>query len=133
MIDFSLTDEQKALQQLARDFAQKEMVPKAAHHDKTGEFPLEILKKAWEIGLMNHQIPAAYGGLGMKVVDGVLIAEETGAACTGIATAMEANMLSEAPVIVGGNEEQKKKYLGMMTSEFKLAAYCVTEPAAGSD
>ncbi|HLG20521.1 MAG TPA: acyl-CoA dehydrogenase family protein [Bdellovibrionota bacterium] len=130
---FDLTEEQQQLQQLARDFAQKEMAPKAPHYDQTGEFPKEILKKAWEVGLMNHQIPTEYGGPGLKCLDGCLIAEETGAACTGIATAMEANMLSEAPVIVGGNDEQKKRFLTPMTEEFKLAAYCVTEPAAGSD
>ncbi len=133
MIDFSLTDEQKALQQLARDFAQKEMAPKAAHHDKTGEFPLDTLKKAWELGLMNTHIPQAFGGLGLSVLEGCLIAEETGAACTGMATAMEANMLAEAPVIVGGNDDQKKRFLTPLTEALKFAAYCVTEPAAGSD
>ena len=133
MIDFTLSDEQKQLQELARDFSQKEIAPKAAHHDQTGEYPKEILKKAWEVGLMNHQIPEAYGGLGLGCIEGALISEETGAGCTGISTAMEANMLAAAPVIVGGNDDQKKRFLTPMTESFQLAAYCVTEPDAGSD
>ncbi len=133
MIDFELTEEQRDLQKLAREFATKEIAPKAAFHDETGEFPWEIVKKAWEIGLMNTHIPEAYGGLGLGVLDGCLIAEELAAACSGIGTAMEANGLAEAPVIVGGTEEQKRKWLTPMVDEFRLAAYCVTEPDAGSD
>ena len=133
MIDFSLSEEQQQLQALAREFAEKEIVPKAAHHDETGEFPKEICRKAWDLGLMNTHIPAEYGGAGLGVVDGCLLAEEIARGCTGIGTAMEANTLAEAPVIVGGSDEQKKRFLAPMTKEFRLAAYCVTEPQAGSD
>lgn len=133
MIDFSLTEEQAQLQELARDFAQSEIAPRAAHHDETGEFPWEILRKGWEIGLMNTHVPEAYGGLGLGVLEGCIIGEEIAAACSGIGTAMEANQLAEAPVIVGGTEEQKKTWLTPMVEEFKLAAYAVTEPGAGSD
>lgn len=133
MINFQLSQEQEQLKQLAREFTQNEVIPKAAHHDQTGEFPKEILKKAWETGLMNNQIPESLGGPGLSVVDGCIIAEETGAGCTGITTAMEANMLSSAPILVGGTEEQKKQFLSPLTQEFMFAAYCVTEPAAGSD
>jgi acyl-CoA dehydrogenase len=82
---------------------------------------------------MNTHIPEAYGGAGLGVFDGCLIAEEIAWGCTGIGTAMEANTLAEAPIIVGGSEDQKKKFLTPMTREFRLAAYCVTEPQAGSD
>jgi len=133
MIDFGLTDEQRQLQQLAREFADKEIVPKAAHHDQTGEFPRDICKKAWELGLMNTHIPEADGGPGLGVVEGCLVAEEIARGCTGIGTAMEANTLAEAPVIVGGSDDQKKRFLTPMTTEFRFAAYCVTEPQAGSD
>jgi acyl-CoA dehydrogenase len=133
MIDFGLTEEQRQLQQLAREFADKEIVPKAAHHDQTGEFPRDICKKAWELGLMNTHIPEACGGPGLGVVEGCLVAEEIARGCTGIGTAMEANTLAEAPVIVGGSDDQKKRFLTPMTEEFKFAAYCVTEPQAGSD
>jgi acyl-CoA dehydrogenase len=133
MIDFSLTEEQVQLQELARKFAREEVIPKAAHHDQTGEFPHEIVRKAWEIGLMNTHVPVEYDGAGLGVLDGCLITEEFAYGCTGIATAMEANGLAAAPVIVAGNEEQKKEFLGRLTREPLLAAYCVTEPGAGSD
>ena len=133
MIDFSLTEEQRALRDLAHEFAAKEMRPKAAHHDQTGEFPREVVRKAWELGLMNTHIPAEYGGLGLGVLEGCLLAEETAWGCTGIGTAMEANSLAEAPLIVAGNDAQKRRWLSPMVEDFQLAAYCVTEPDAGSD
>lgn len=133
MIDFSLSEEQKALQGLARDFARKEILPKAAHYDETGEYAHDILKQAWEIGLMNVHIPEKYGGLELGALDGCLTGEEIAYACTGIGTAIEANNLAEAPVIVAGNDQQMKKYLQPMTEKYSLAAYCVTEPGAGSD
>ena len=70
MIDFSLSEEQRQLRDLAHDFAANEIYPKSAHHDATGEFPTEILRKAWEIGLMNTHVPDAYGGLGLGVLEG---------------------------------------------------------------
>jgi acyl-CoA dehydrogenase len=133
MADFTLTEEQQQIRDLAREFAQEEIVPAAAHHDKTGEFPRDIVRKAWDLGLLNTHIPEQYGGAGLGVFEGCLIAEEVAAGCTGIGTAMEANTLAEAPVIVAGNGDQKKRYLELMTREFKFAAYCVTEPDAGSD
>jgi acyl-CoA dehydrogenase len=133
VIDFSLNDEQKALQKLAHDFSEKEIRPRAAHHDETGEYPWEIIKKAHEIGLMNTHVPEAYGGFGLGVLDSCLIAEEIAWGCSGIGTAMEANGLAQAPVIVAGNDDQKKRFLAPMIDEPLLAAYCVTEPGAGSD
>jgi acyl-CoA dehydrogenase len=133
MINFSLSEDQKQLQELAKKFAKEEIIPKAAHHDKTGEYPKEIGKKAWELGLMNTHIPQEYGGLGLGVLDGCIITEELAYGCTGICTAMEANTLAAAPVIVAGNDDQKKEFLGRLTSEPLFAAYCVTEPGAGSD
>jgi acyl-CoA dehydrogenase len=133
VIDFSLSEEQQQLQELAREFSRKEIAPRAAHHDATGEFPLEICRKAWDLGLMNTHVPEAYGGAGLGVLEGCLVAEEIAWGCTGIGTAMEANTLAEAPIIVGASDEQKKRILAPMTREFKFAAYCVTEPQAGSD
>jgi len=133
MIDFSLSDDQKQLQELARKFTKDEIIPKAHHHDESGEYPHEIAKKAWELGLMNTHIPSDYGGLGLSVLDGCIITEELAYGCTGIATAMEANALAAAPVIVAGNDAQKREFLGQLTAEPKFAAYCVTEPGAGSD
>jgi len=133
LVDFDLTEEQEQLRALAREFAEKEIAPKAPHHDQTGEFPREICRKAWDLGLMNTHVPEAYGGMGLGVFDGAVIAEEIAWGCTGIGTAMEANTLAEAPVIVAGTDEQKKTWLAPMIREFKFAAYCVTEPDAGSD
>ena len=132
-MDFSLSQEQQQLKALAHDFARNEIRPISAAHDHSGEFPEEVLRKGWELGLMNTHIPEAYGGLGLGVVDGALMGEETAWGCTGVSTAMEANTLAEAPIIVAGTEEQKKKYLGRMNEEFLFAAYGVTEPNAGSD
>ena len=70
MVDFALTDEQRQLRALAREFAGREIVPKAAHHDQTGEFPREICRKAWDLGLMNTHVPEQYGGPGLGVLDG---------------------------------------------------------------
>ncbi len=133
MIGFSLSEEQQAFQDLARDFAQNEIAPNAEHHDRTGEFPRAILEKAWETGLINTHVPEDCGGLGLGTLDGCLIAEQIAWGCTGIGTAMEANTLAEVPVVVAGTDAQKKKYLGRMMEEPLFAAYAVTEPGAGSD
>lgn len=133
MVDFSLTQEQQQLRELAHQFAKEKIRPASAHHDRTGEFPLEVLREAWKLGLLNTHIPQAYGGLGLGTFEGALMGEEHAWGCTGISTAMEANTLAEAPVIVAGNDAQKKKYLGRMIDECLFAAYCVTEPGAGSD
>ncbi len=133
MIDFGLSEEQQQFRDLAHEFAEKEIAPNAAHHDVTGEYPREICKKAWELGLMNTHIPEEYGGLGLGVLEGCLISEQVAWGCNGIGTAMEANTLAEAPIIVAGTDEQKKKWLTPLTEEFLLTAYCVTEPDAGSD
>ncbi|XP_038147849.1 medium-chain specific acyl-CoA dehydrogenase, mitochondrial-like isoform X1 [Cyprinodon tularosa] len=130
---FELTDQQKEFQQLARRFAREEMMPVAAAYDKSAEYPFPIIKKAWELGLVNGHIPQEYGGMGLSIFDACLITEELAYACTGMQTAMEANSLGQMPVIIAGNEAQKKKYLGRMTEEPLMCAYCVTEPGAGSD
>lgn len=132
-LSFDLTDEQKEYQQLARKFAREVIIPVAPHHDKTGEYPWDVIKKAWELGLINSHIPTAYGGLGMGIFDACLITEELAYGCTGIQTAIEANSLGQMPVIIAGNDAQKKKYLGRMMEQPLMCAYCVTEPGAGSD
>ncbi|XP_050683458.1 probable medium-chain specific acyl-CoA dehydrogenase, mitochondrial isoform X2 [Leptidea sinapis] len=130
---FELNDEQKALQDLARKFTKEEITPVAAQYDKSGEYPWPIVKKAWEIGLMNGHVPEHCGGLNMGVFEGCLVGEELAFGCTGIMTAMEASGLGQTPVIIAGNKEQQKKYLGRLIEEPLVAAYCVTEPGAGSD
>ncbi len=132
-VSFQLSDEQQSLRELAHDFAKNEIRPVAAHHDVTGEYPWEVLKKAHEVGLMNTHVEAAYGGLELGAMDGILLAEELAWGCTGIGTAMEANGLAQQPVILGASDALKRKYLAPMTEELQMCAYAVTEPGAGSD
>jgi acyl-CoA dehydrogenase len=133
VVDFTLTDEQKALRELAHDFAEKEIRPVAWEHDKDGSWPAEVFAKAHEVGLMNTHIPEEYGGPGLSYLDGCLIEEELSWGCSGITTSLGANGLASAPVILAGSDEIKKKYLGMLAEELKYASFCLTEPGAGSD
>lgn len=133
MVSFKLTDEQTALKEMARKFAQNEIVPKAHHYDETGEFPVEILKKTFETGLMNMAIPAEHGGYGTNHIDSCVAAEEISAGCVGIGTSVMANDLALTPVVLAASHEQKEKFLRPFTEEFKLASFCLTEPGAGSD
>jgi acyl-CoA dehydrogenase len=133
VVDFTLTDEQKDLRELAHNFAEKEIRPVAWDYDRDATWPQEIVEKAWEVGLMNAELPEAYGGPGLDLLSGVLIEEEMGWGCSGIGTSLMANGLAAAPVIIGGSEELKKQYLTMLAEEPKLASFCLTEPDAGSD
>jgi acyl-CoA dehydrogenase len=133
MVDFTLTDEQKDIKELAHDFAAKEIRPVAWDYDKDSVWPQEIIEKAWEVGLMNNHVPEEYGGPGLDYLTGCLIEEELGWGCSGIGTSIMCNGLAAAPIGIGGSEEIKKKYLGMLTEEPKLASFCLTEPDAGSD
>jgi acyl-CoA dehydrogenase len=131
---FELTEEQQMLQSMARDFTTKEIIPKAEHYDRTAEFPLEIIEKGRKTGLINLNIPLEYGGGGASVLEECIVGEELAYGCSGISTAMSVNNLSSLPITLGGTEQQKEYWLGeRMVDKGHLAAYCVTEPAAGSD
>ncbi len=133
MVDFTLTDEQKDLRELAHNFAEKEIRKVAWDYDRDATWPQEIVEKAWEVGLMNTHVGEEYGGPGLDYLSGCLIEEEMGWGCSGIGTSLMANGLASAPVMIGGSDETKKKYLGMLAEEPKLASFCLTEPEAGSD
>src|SRR2546423_14077636 len=133
MIDFTLTDEQKNLREMAHDFAVKEIRPVAWEYDREGTWPQDIIEKAWEVGLMNSHIPEEYGGGGAGYLDGCLIEEELSWGCSGIQTSLACNGLATAPVVIGGSEEIKREYLGRLTEAPLLASFCLTEPDAGSD
>ncbi len=133
MIDFSMSDEQKQLRDLAKEFTENEIKPVAAECDREARFPTEVFQKSWELGLMNIQVPEKFGGMGLGVLDDCIIGEEIGVGCTGIGTSMMSNMLAEGPLLVAGTDEINKKYLGRMVEEFGFCAYAVTEPDAGSD
>jgi len=133
MVDFTLSEEQQMLQELAHEFATENVRPMAEHWDENSEFPIEAIEAAHELGLMNLHIPEEYGGMGMGTMDEVLVQEEFAWGDPGFATAAYSNGLTAAPVITGGTEEQKAKYLGRLTEAPRIAAYAVTEPGAGSD
>ncbi len=133
MVDFSLSEEQKALVDTARRFTKERIIPAAAEADRESRFPMHVFKEAWEIGLVNACCPAEYGGPGMGEIENALITEELAYGCTGIQTSITANVLALTPIRLGGSEEQKKKYFGMLTSEPIMASYATSEPDAGSD
>ncbi len=133
MIDFELSDDQRALQRLSREFTEREITPVAAALDRTGEFPLAVLQKAYEAGLLHVSVPERYGGGGLSAVDELIVREENAAGCTGITTAMGASALAVRPLLLAASEELKRAYLGQLCDEFGLASYALTEPAAGSD
>lgn len=133
-ISFELSEEQKLLQKMAREFTAKEIIPVAEHYDRTGEFPIDIINKGRELGIVNLNIPEEYGGPGAKVLDEAVVQEELAYGCSGISTAMSINNLSSLPIQIGGTPEQKAYWLGeRMIDRGDLAAYCVTEPGAGSN
>jgi acyl-CoA dehydrogenase len=133
VIDFTLTDEELAIREMAHDFAEKEMRPVAWEYDRDATWPQEIIEKAWGLGLMNNHLPEAYGGPGLSYLDGCIIEEEIAWGCSGIGTSLSCNGLATAPVSLGASEELKKEYLGRLSEAPLLASFCLTEPDAGSD
>jgi acyl-CoA dehydrogenase len=131
-MDFNFTQEQRMIKDLAREFARKEIAPVAAYYDKKVEFPHEIQARARELGLINVLIPEKYGGSGLTAIEMIIVAEELSWACTGFTVGgVTMSTLTSQPILIAGNEEQKKKYLGRLAEGF--GSYCVTEPGAGSD
>jgi acyl-CoA dehydrogenase len=133
MIDFSLSDEQRRLLDLAREFSSNEIRPVALQYDRDGTYPEAILKKAHELGLMYTTIPSEYGGSGMDYVTHYLVTEALNYDCCAIGQMIGISHLSTGAILLGGTEKQKKKFLGRMTETYRSACYCLTEPEAGSD
>jgi acyl-CoA dehydrogenase len=133
MVDFTLTDEQKNLRELAHDFAAKEIRPVAWELDRDGSWPQAIIDKAHEVGLMNTHLPEEYGGPGLSYLDGCIIEEEMSWGCSGVQTSLGANGLASAPVMLGGSDAVKREFAEELMAEPKLASFCLTEPDAGSD
>jgi acyl-CoA dehydrogenase len=133
VIDFSLTEEQLALQGMAREFAAKEMKPNAARYDRGHEPPDDVMQKAFEAGFITCNIPMEYGGGGLKELDIAIISEELAAGCAGMFTTIMASSLAFTPIILFGTEEQKKNFLEPCTKKLTFSAFCLTEREAGSD
>jgi acyl-CoA dehydrogenase len=132
-ISFELSGEQRALRELAREFAEKEIRPKAAEYDEHATHPADLIAKAHELGLMNVHLPEEHGGLGLSCFDGMLIGEELSWGCAGVAVSIVANTLGAAPVMIAGSDEQKAAWLPPLLEEPLLCSFGLTEPDAGSD
>jgi len=133
VVDFALSDEHKALIEEARRFTRERIIPVAAECDRESRFPMDVFKEAWQLGFVNVTCPSDYEGPGLGEFENSMVVEELAYGCTGIQTSILANVLALTPIKLGGSEEQKKKYLGMLTSEPIMASYATTEPDAGSD
>jgi acyl-CoA dehydrogenase len=132
-MEFALDDDLLVLQETARRFANEEIIPIAAEYDQSGEFPRHVIAKAWELGLSSTCIPPEYGGLGLSIEGSCVLTEEVARGCAGIATSVMCNDLGLTPIVVGGNDAQKKEWLTPCAEEFKLISFCLSEPGAGSD
>ncbi len=133
MIDFSLSKSQLELVAKYKDFAERVIKPVREKYDISGEFPWEVIKKAYDEGLMNSQIAKEYGGEGLDIFDAALGTEEFGAVCAGIGISLDATMLALTPWVISANPDQLKRFMGRLNEEKGAAAYCLTEPNAGSD
>ena len=132
-VSFALTNEQRELRALARDFAEREIRPRAAACDESQTHAVDIIAKAHEIGLMNVHLPAELGGVELSCFDGLLVGEELNWGCSGIGTSIGANGLAAGPILIAGTEEQKQLWLGPLVEAPILGCFGLTEPGAGSD
>ncbi|MCO6453031.1 MAG: acyl-CoA dehydrogenase family protein [Caldilineales bacterium] len=132
MLNFEFSSQQKMLRDLAHTFAENEIKPVAEFYDQHEEFPWPVVEKALENGLLSVNIPEEYDGPGMNLLEECILNEELAWGCSGIQTSLMLNSLASLPIIISGSEEQKQKYLTQIAGG-TMAAYCVTEPGAGSD
>lgn len=130
---FELSDEQKEIQKLARDFARNEIIPVAAEYDEKAEFPWAVVRKAFEVGLWNLNIPEKYGGQELDHFTENLVYEELAYGCLGVFGAFGGTSLALTPILLSGSEEQKQRLLPPFAQTAHLAAFALTEPNAGSD
>ncbi|NLY84423.1 MAG: acyl-CoA dehydrogenase [Acholeplasmataceae bacterium] len=131
-MDFALTEDQLELQEMVREFVEKEITPFAGEMDRNNEAMPGLMDKAADMGLLNLIVPEEYGGPGLDSVAVATIYEELGKGCAGIATSIAANALASYPILLSGTEEQKKTHCDLL-NEGGLAAFALTEPNAGSD
>lgn len=132
-MDYNLTDEQKELVSVARGIAEENMKPVRRQYDREGIYPWDIVKALADAGLFGVYIPKEYGGRGMGVFELVLVVEELSRVDAGIALCLAGTALGAYPILLGGNDEQKKKYLTPLAKGEKVAAFALTEHEAGSD
>lgn len=133
MIDFSLTEEQKSILELARKFGKEQIRPVALEYDRDGTYPEGILKKAYESGLMYTNIPKEYGGSGMSCLEHYLVTEALNYECCAISQIIGISHLSMGAIQLGGTTDQQRKFIGDMAKSYRSGCFCLTEPHAGSD
>ncbi len=133
MLNFQLSDEQQALRNLAREFSENEIAPAALRLDQTGEYPWDIIRKAYDLGLIAVTTGEAFGGGGLGWVESCLVDEEFAAGDAGVSTSVAAHELALTPLEIGATDEQKAKFVAPLLRERQVAAFCLTEPGAGSD
>jgi acyl-CoA dehydrogenase len=132
-LSFELTAEQRSLRELAHDFAEKEIRPRAPEYDENQTHPTDVIERAHALGLMNLHVPRACGGPALGLLEGALIGEELYWGCAGIGTALTCNGLGAGPLIAAGTEEQQRQWLSPLLERPILCAFGLTEPDAGSD
>ncbi|TFF84960.1 MAG: acyl-CoA dehydrogenase, partial [Promethearchaeota archaeon] len=115
--NFELTEEQLKLKEKVAKFTKDEIIPVIDDYDAKDEFPREIAKKAFDLGIMNVRIPKKYGGKGLGLLDEIIIIEEICTGCVGVGTSLNVNSLGFEPIIIAGNDEQKEKYLKPLTEK----------------
>lgn len=131
-MEFALNEEQLELQEMVRDFVEKEITPYAAEMDEQNHMRDGLIEKANEMGLLNVIVPEELDGPGLDSISVATIYEELGKGCAGVATSLAANSLATVPVLLAGTDEQKKMYCDILNNG-GLAAFALTEPGAGSD
>ncbi len=133
-LDFELSDSQKAIQELVRNFAEKEMRPTVMKYDESQEFPFEVVQKLAELGFLGITWPEELGGAALSELDATIIIEEIAKVDPSVAlTVASHNSLCTGHIMLFANEEQKKKYVPDLASGRKLGAWGLTEPGSGSD
>ena len=133
MVSFSLESKQQEIVEKYRDFTAKYIIPNTRELDAKAEFPWDIVKKAYEEGIMNGVMSKEFGGNGYNLFEGALASEELGFGCIGTGISIDANTLALTPLYVAASDEQKKKWFGQIVEQKAVAGYCLTEPNAGSD
>lgn len=133
MLSFHLNEEQEAIRDMAKKFAEQEIAPHAIHYDERDEFPWEIVKKLHEVGLLTAGVPEEFGGPGIDYIGQAVVCEELARGDAGVGTTVLAScMLGADPVVIGGSDDQKKRFFDVL-NKGGLGAFCLTEPGAGSD
>ncbi|MEW6682402.1 MAG: acyl-CoA dehydrogenase family protein [Nitrospirota bacterium] len=132
-VSFELSAEQGAIQAAARRFADESIRPVAANYDRSGEYPWDVVRKAFSEGFFTGYIPKEYGGSGWGLFETALITEELGAGCMAMGTSIMVNLLGVGPLLLAGTDEQKARFLKPYCERLSLYSFCFTEPDAGSD